>query len=217
MNGSFNQQIAEPLREAADLLEGQAANPFRIRAYRDSAEVISPLDKSLDTIFHDGGVGALEDLPHIGPALAAAIAEMIRTGRWAQLERLRGASEPERLFRMIPGVGPELAHRFCEHLHADTFEALETAAHDGRLERVPGVGPRRAALLRAALGSMLARTRPPKPVSMAEPSVELLLDVDNEYRERAAAGELQTIAPRRFNPRGEAWLPGGTSFTLAWG
>jgi putative hydrolase len=34
-----------------------------------------------------------------------------------------------------------------------------------------------------------------------------LLDVDREYREKAAAGQLQRIAPRRFNPGGEAWLP----------
>lgn len=39
------------------------------------------------------------------------------------------------------------------------------------------------------------------------PSVSELLDVDREYREKAAAGELQRIAPRRFNPSGEAWLP----------
>jgi hypothetical protein len=31
--------------------------------------------------------------------------------------------------------------------------------------------------------------------------------VDREYRERASAGELPKIAPRRFNPEGEAWLP----------
>jgi hypothetical protein len=34
-----------------------------------------------------------------------------------------------------------------------------------------------------------------------------LLDVDAEYRARAAAGTLSRIAPRRFNPEGEAWLP----------
>jgi hypothetical protein len=39
------------------------------------------------------------------------------------------------------------------------------------------------------------------------PSVEELLDVDREYRERAAAGTLHRIAPRRMNPRHEAWLP----------
>jgi hypothetical protein len=35
----------------------------------------------------------------------------------------------------------------------------------------------------------------------------VLLDVDTEYLQRAAAGSLPTIAPRRFNPRSEAWLP----------
>jgi hypothetical protein len=35
----------------------------------------------------------------------------------------------------------------------------------------------------------------------------MLLDVDREYREKADAGTLPTIAPRRFNPRNEAWLP----------
>jgi putative hydrolase len=39
------------------------------------------------------------------------------------------------------------------------------------------------------------------------PSVTELLDVDREYRQKAAAGELQRIAPRRFNPSREAWLP----------
>jgi hypothetical protein len=37
--------------------------------------------------------------------------------------------------------------------------------------------------------------------------VALLLDVDREYRERAQAGDLRQIAPKRFNPSGDAWLP----------
>ena len=35
----------------------------------------------------------------------------------------------------------------------------------------------------------------------------MLLEVDAEYRRRAAAGTLRRIAPRRFNPDGVAWLP----------
>ncbi len=34
-----------------------------------------------------------------------------------------------------------------------------------------------------------------------------MLDVDRENRQRAAAGKLFKIAPKRFNPAGEAWLP----------
>src|SRR5690606_4473192 len=33
------------------------------------------------------------------------------------------------------------------------------------------------------------------------------LDVDREYRGAAEAGALPTVAPRRFNPTHEAWLP----------
>jgi hypothetical protein len=38
-----------------------------------------------------------------------------------------------------------------------------------------------------------------------DPPVELLLDVDQEYRTRARS--LPRIAPRRFNSRRERWLP----------
>ena len=39
------------------------------------------------------------------------------------------------------------------------------------------------------------------------PSVEVLLNVDGEYRDKARAGLLPKIAPRCFNPDGNAWLP----------
>ena len=42
---------------------------------------------------------------------------------------------------------------------------------------------------------------------MDGPSVQVLLDIDREYREKARAGTLRLIAPRRMNPDGKAWLP----------
>lgn len=42
---------------------------------------------------------------------------------------------------------------------------------------------------------------------MSTPGVGILLDVDREYREKARAGLLPKIAPRRLNPDHEAWLP----------
>ena len=205
--GALNRQIAERLREAAELLEQQQANPFRVSAYRRAAETVAGLTEDVATLLEREGVEGLDALPGIGPVLAQAIAQMVSTGRWAQLERLRGAVAPEQLFRSIPGLGPELARRIHEHLDVDTLEALEVAAHDGRLEQVPGIGPRRAAMLRAMLAGTLARTRPDRRGRAIEPGVGLLLDVDREYREKADRGALPRIAPRRFNPSGEAWLP----------
>ena len=42
---------------------------------------------------------------------------------------------------------------------------------------------------------------------MSQPGVDLLLDIDREYREKGRAGLLPRIAPRRFNPEGKHWLP----------
>lgn len=203
-----NQTIGDRLREAADLLEQQRANPFRVRAYREAAVTVAGLGTGLADIYEREGIEGLEALPGIGPRIAAAIVEMLRTGRWSQLDRLRGTLDAEKLFRAIPGVGAALARRIHDTLHVDTLEALEVAAHDGRLAAVPGIGPRRAAALRAAVGAMLGGSRPRlRDHTRPEPPVAALLDVDREYREAAAAGRLPTIAPRRFNPSGQAWLP----------
>lgn len=202
-----NQLIGDRLGEAADLLEQQGANPFRVRAYREAARTVGRLAEGLGEIYERGGVEGLDALPGIGPRIAAAIAELLRTGRWSQLERLRGSLDAEQLFQSIPGVGPRLAQRLHEVLRVDTLEALELAAHDGRLAAVPGISRRRAAALRASLAQMLGRVRGRPREPMEEPPVEVLLDVDREYRAAAAAGQLPRIAPRRFNPTGEAWLP----------
>ncbi|MBM3516348.1 MAG: DNA-binding protein [Alphaproteobacteria bacterium] len=201
-----NPQIADRLREVAALLEEQGANPFRVAAYRRAADTVAGWREDVAAILAERGFSGLDALPGVGPAIAAGMEELLRTGRWQLLERLRGAADPESVFATIPGMGPALARRLHDGLHVDTLEALEVAAHDGRLDAVPGIGPRRAAMIRAGLGRMLARVRPVLPRHTGtEPPVALLIEVDREYRERGSA--LPTIAPRRLNPEGKSWLP----------
>lgn len=202
-----NPDIAARLGKAADLLEQQRANPFRVNAYRVAARTVLGSPEEMADLLARDGIDGVIALPGIGRSIAAAIEEMVRTGAWVQLQRLRGAAEPEQLFQAVPGVGPELARRIHDRLGLDTLEALELAAHDGSLETVPGIGPRRSLMIRAALADILRRRPPRLPGRGPAPTVETLLDVDREYRERASAGTLQKIAPRRFNPKGEAWLP----------
>jgi putative hydrolase len=142
-----NEAIAAKLNEMADLLEQQQADGYRVTAYRHAARTVATLERSIEAIVREGGVAGLVKLPGIGRGIGAAIVEMMTTGRWAQLDRLAGLLEPEQLFRTIPGIGPELAERIHDELHIDTLEGLELAAHDGRLEQVPGIGPRRAAAI----------------------------------------------------------------------
>jgi hypothetical protein len=207
MERTQNRFIADRLREAATLLEQQGANRFRVNAYRKAAGTIESLDHDAAFIFRADGLHGLTALPGIGPLIGGAIVEMIRTGQWTQLERLRGALDPEALFAKVPGIGSKLAGRIIDELHVDTLEALETAVFDGRLGKVPGFGSRRLAIVRSALAEMLGRKRWSQRSEHHEPPVKTLLDVDREYCEKAEAGTLQKIAPRRFNPDNEAWLP----------
>jgi hypothetical protein len=202
-----NGWIAERLRQAASLLAAQDANPFRVSAYRRAGDAIDALVEDVRDVAEAGGHTALEAIPGVGPSIAGAVAEMLATGRWGFLERLKGSADPEALFCSVPGIGLSLAHKIQATLHLDSLEGFEAAAHDGRLRQVPGFGARRAAMVRSALSELLAKIRPPVARVADEPEIGLLLAVDQEYRGQAASGSLRKIAPKRFNPSGEAWLP----------
>lgn len=206
-DASFNLQVAEIFRECAEILRQQKANPFRANAYIRAAQTLESLPTDVRDILRKDGSEGLIKLPAIGRGLAASIDEIARTGRLAQRDRLRGETAPEMLFQTVPGIGPTLARAIHDELQVDTLEALEVAAHDGRLAAVRGIGTRRSAAIRAGLAALLARGGVRRPVHNDSPSVDILLDIDREYRQRSAAGKLPKIAPKRFNPEGIAWLP----------
>ena len=60
-----NEEIAGTLSETAELLEAQAANPFRVRAYRNAAETIRGLPRSVAQVLRSEGVGGLIRLPTV--------------------------------------------------------------------------------------------------------------------------------------------------------
>jgi putative hydrolase len=193
MAEAFNETIAGKLREMADVLEQQQADGFRVAAYRRAAATVETLTSSIEDIAHADGLSGLMALPAIGRGIALAIMEMLSTGRWSQLERLRGSLQPEQLIQTLPGVGPELAVRIHGELHIDTLEALELAAHDGRLASVPGLGHRRVAGIRAALTERLGRQRIRVLLQAKAPPVALVLTSTGstgKRRRRAACASL---------------------------
>ncbi len=209
-----NEEIAALLEKVADLLEVQHASIYRIRAYRTAARTVRSLPTPIADRVGDERPDGLESLPGIGKSIAAAIREIVRTGRLRQLERLEGEASPQELFATIPGIGESLARRIESQLHIESLEDLEAAAHDGRLETVPGMGPRRVRSVRESLASRLrfsaGRRRgafPETEASTDRPSVGVLLEMDRLYRTLSEQGKLRRIAPRRFNPERRAWLP----------
>jgi Holliday junction resolvasome RuvABC DNA-binding subunit len=190
------------------LLNEQGANPYRVQAYRHAAEILRRLDRPVTEILQQEGAEGLRRLPGIGESLARSIRELTLTGKLPILARLRGEADPVSLLASVPGIGPVLADHLHHDLGIETLEELEAAAHDGRLTSLAGIGEKKLAGIMDSLATRLGRVRAPIRLGAAdEPPVEELLDVDREYRDKAAAGQLRKIAPRRFNPSGEAWLP----------
>jgi hypothetical protein len=203
MGGRVNSFVATRLDE-----EEQGANIFRVGAYRRAAVLLRGLDRPIDEIVKTEGVLGLRKLPGIGATLARFIHQLVVSGRFPMLERLRGETDPVALLRTVPGIGKVMAERLHDELGIETLEELEIAAHDGRVRKVLGFGEKRIAGIRDSLASRLGRLRtqwlvlPPH-----QPPTSELLAVDQEYRTKAAAGMLPTISPRRFNPEHKKWLP----------
>ncbi len=207
-----NERLAERLEEIADLLEAQDANPFRVGAYRRASDTVRRLPRPASELLEHRGIEALTSLRGIGASLARTIEELAHTDHLALLDRLRGDTGSVDVFETVPGLGRELARRIHETLGIESLAELEVAAYDGRLARVPAIGRGRLRAVRESLAGRFRR-RPGVPVARQhrpaddEPPVAEILDVDREYREKSARGELPRTTPRRFNPGQAAWLP----------
>jgi Holliday junction resolvasome RuvABC DNA-binding subunit len=205
-----NNAIAGRLDRLADLLKAQNANPFRVRAYRYGARIVRQSARPMADLAAEGA-GGLEALPGIGPTIAASIRELVQTGRLRYLQRLEGEVPAETLLQTVPGIGPRTAHTIHAKLGVESLEELELAAHDGRLARLRGFGPRKIQTIRTIVDAMLARVgrdiRVPAENAPNPPDIATLLSVDEEYRVAVDVGAIPRIAPKRFNPTREAWLP----------
>jgi helix-hairpin-helix protein len=91
---SENQRVAARLREAGERLEQQGANAFAAAAFQRAADSVEGWPCPLREIYERRGEAGLQQLPGVGRGIARAIAEMLVTGRWLRLERMR----PERSF-----------------------------------------------------------------------------------------------------------------------
>jgi len=105
-----NSEIAAIFDELANLLDIQEANPFRIRAYRNAAVMISNLPDSLSTMVSKGD--NLTELPTIGKELVEKITEIVNSGHLGMLDQLHQSLSGD-MARMtkIPGLGPKRVMR----------------------------------------------------------------------------------------------------------
>ena len=99
-----NRDAAGLFSEIADLLEIQGANPFKVRAYRNAADVVGTLPEPASGLSQE----ELLALPGIGREIAAKLGEIFETGRLRYREALL-AELPASLLDLLhlAGARPE--------------------------------------------------------------------------------------------------------------
>ena len=146
-----NAQLAETLEDFALLLELQGENRFRAASYRRVAQALRTLPEDVAVLAREH---RLREVPGIGEAIERKIEEYLATGKILRYEEARAAVPPGvRALVRVPGLGPRTVVQIYNVLGISSLEALEEAAHNGRLQRLPGIGPKKEqAILRAVQG-----------------------------------------------------------------
>ena len=139
-----NVAIARILQEVADLLEIKNDNPFKIRAYRNAADIAANHPHRLAALDEKG----LREIPGIGKDLAARIREIAETGGAAFHRELLAEFPPTILDLLhLHGVGPKTVATLYRQLGVRTLDDLERAAAEGRIRALRGMGARKEALI----------------------------------------------------------------------
>ena len=168
-----NHDITEIFEKVADLLEIEGANPFRVRAYRNAARVVSGMSQSLADLVARGE--DLTRLPGVGQDLAGKITEIVKTGDLGLLKELEGRTPPALARLMnVAGLGPKRVHILHEKLGVTTAEDLKAAAQAGKIKELKGFGPKIEALVLEGLAQLAAAGKRFKLVTV-EPVAESLL------------------------------------------
>jgi len=134
-----NDEVAALLAEYADLLAITGGDAFRIRSYEKAARSVGGYPQDLARV----DPGELDKIPNVGRAIAAKIRDYLGTGHIRQLEALR-AKVPDGVRRLtgVAGLGPKRAMVLYTERGIDSVDELEAAIAAGRLEGLPGFGPR---------------------------------------------------------------------------
>ncbi len=146
-----NAQIADALDQIADLLEFQAANPFRVRAYRNGARAVRDCHESIATMA-TADPQQLLSVAGIGKDLADKIGTLAATGSLPMLEQLQ-AEVPSSVLLMarIPGVGPKKAAALFKQLGIKTLDELRAACQSQQVRTLKGFAAKTEAAILAGI------------------------------------------------------------------
>jgi DNA polymerase (family 10) len=202
-----NRQLAEIFRKIADLLEIKGENIYKILAYRKASDSLSNLGQDVNELWKQG---KLTEVDGVGKAIAEKIDELLTTGHLGFLDKLE-AEVPPSLAELlqVPDLGPKKVALFWKQLGITRLSELESAAREGKLRTLPGMGEKSEAKIIAGIEALGRRTDR-IPLGRAWPFAQELLDYLRKVpgveavelggslrRMRATVGDIDILAAAR--------------------
>lgn len=169
-----NRQLADTFTLIANLCEIKGEVIYVVLAYRKAAENLMSLSREAGEYWKEG---KLREIPGVGKAIAEKIDELLRTGKLEFLERLKG-EVPESLagWLQVPGLGPKKIALIWKTLNITALSELETAAKNGQLRDLPGMGAKSESAILEGIAS-LARRSGRLPLGRAYPLAQEIIGV----------------------------------------
>jgi DNA polymerase (family 10) len=149
-----NAELADQLDLLADLSEILGEQSFKVIAYRRAATRIRETPAPVAELALDGKA---KELPGVGKTIEQKVVEVVEDGEMKALAKRRQQVPTEVVeFLRLPGVGPKTAARIWTQLGITTLAGLKTAAEEGRLRELSGLGERSEEKI---LGALAAGTK----------------------------------------------------------
>ncbi|HEX8772355.1 MAG TPA: helix-hairpin-helix domain-containing protein [Pyrinomonadaceae bacterium] len=150
-----NEEIAERFNRLANLMEIRGDDRFRIRSYRNAAEVIETWPTPLKRIAAEDGVKGLQAIPGIGKAISGKITELLDKGTFEAWEKLV-AETPETVLDLlrVSGIGLKTAGSLHQQFKISSLDDLKKFVAGGGLEMVDGIGEKSAERIRESLARL---------------------------------------------------------------
>ncbi|MGH3738124.1 MAG: DNA polymerase/3'-5' exonuclease PolX [Micromonosporaceae bacterium] len=134
-----NTEVAAALIEYADLLSITGGDAFKARSYEKAARSIAGHHEDLAGL----ELAGLRAIPNVGKSIADKALEVVRTGTFPQLEKLRQDVPPGvRELARIPTLGPKKALLLYRERGIDSVPGLVEAIRAGDLRGLRGFGPK---------------------------------------------------------------------------
>ena len=174
-----NSQVAEQFDKLASLIEfldrKDPADPFRVRTYRNVANIIRNYEHNIYDLYKQG---KLEKIPWFGKETWAKLLEYLETGYISSYDKLK-QDIPEWVLQLmdVSGIGPKLAKHLYEDLNIKSVDDLEKLLETNpeKLLSLPRMGQKTIEKIKQWL-DMYKFTKTRTPLGFVYPYAHKLLD-----------------------------------------